>query len=89
MSPEEFLNNIQQKSDKIAYAFERRIPLMVGNPTSNPTSKRAVLSTKTSKNGNPPNASVKPKALRVNTVRSSPLVTTSTTPSTTVSFLTR
>ena len=31
MSPEEFLNNIQQKSDKIAYAFERRIPLMVGN----------------------------------------------------------
>ena len=31
MSPEEFLNNIRQSSDKIASAFERRIPLMVGN----------------------------------------------------------
>ena len=31
MSPDEFLNNIRQSSDKIASAFERRIPLMVGN----------------------------------------------------------
>ncbi len=31
MSPEEFLNNIRQNSDKIVSAFERRIPLKVGN----------------------------------------------------------
>lgn len=31
MSPDEFLNNIRQSSDKIASAFERRIPLKVGN----------------------------------------------------------
>lgn len=31
MSPEEFLNIIQQKSDEIASALERRIPLKVGN----------------------------------------------------------
>ena len=57
MSPEEFLQTVQNHSEKIASAFERKIPLKVGNAGKShfkENFRRVALSTKILLNGNLP-----------------------------------